>query len=314
MKVSMTSQEPLKLFRADISPYQANNYGARERALLQDNGFTWSEELTDADILITNTHTLLDRFSQSELNNLKLVIHPNSGYDNFTPAQIEALPCPLILGNQIRAKSVTNYALASLFHALGTPPWQPSWDKARAWSRRSLEFMQVQIIGHGHIGKLLEAALAPISKKICVYDPYQDQMNLDLKNADIILFACSLNRANHNFLNQARLSELKDDCIIINPARGKLINRSELIKWLNDHPRAQAYLDVFEEEPTDLSKFPSNAFCTSHIAGVDDKLDERIMNFVLSVCQDFKQLSSNDFTQKWQNAILAKRIVAGEFI
>lgn len=314
MKVSTTSQAPLKLFRADISPYQANNYGVRERALLEEHGFSWSDDLANADILITNTHTKLARFASAQLENLKLVIHPNSGYDNFTPAQIEALPCPLILGNQIRAKSVSNYALACLFHALNMPPWKHSWDKARTWPRRSLEFMQIQIIGYGHIGKILESSLTSLAQRICIYDPFQKRDELDLKSADVLIFASSLNNQNTGFLDQSRLEELKENCIVINPARGKIINSAVLIAWLKNNPKASAYLDVFEEEPTDLSVFPQNAYCTSHIAGVDDKLDERIMQFVLRVCQDFKQLESSDFTQKWQDAILSRRIVAGEFV
>lgn len=314
MKVSTTFQAQLKLFRADISPYQANNYGARERALLQEHGFNWSDSIAEADILITNTHTNLERFCADELKNLKLVIHPNSGYDNFTPKQIESLPCPLILGNQIRAKSVTNYALASLFHSITPPPWQPAWDKSRAWNRRSLEFMQVQIIGYGHIGKLLEASLRPLAKNVLIDDPYKKMNNLDLKNTDVLIFACSLNQKNIGFLDSSRLNELKKDCIVINPARGKLIKGHDLISWLGKNPQAKAYLDVFEEEPCDLSIYPTNAYCTSHVAGVDDKLDERIMQFVLRVCLDFQTQSNSDFTHIWQDAILSKRIVAGEFI
>src|SRR5690606_35576190 len=145
----------------------------------------------------------LERFSSQELAQLKLVIHPNSGYDNFTPKQIESLPCALILGNQIRAKSVSDYALACLFHALGMPPWQTSWDKSRAWERRSLEFMQIQIIGHGHIGKLLQTSLSPVAKNIFIYDPHQNKNELNLKESDIVIFACSLNKNNTGFLNSS---------------------------------------------------------------------------------------------------------------
>lgn len=314
MKASTTYQEPLKLYRTDISPYQARNFVALEQASLIEHGFSWAPRIDDADILITNTHTNLTKINVANLPRLKLIIHPNSGYDNFDVSEVRSLKCPIIIGSRIRSSSVTNYIIASLFHALGMPRWQSNWDKDRQWNRRSLEHMSIQLIGFGHIGKTLESSLRPLCREVFLYDPFKKLHELPLERADVVIFACSSNKKNHHFLNQEKLNLLKKDCIIINAARGKLINQAQLIKWLEENESALAYLDVFEEEPADLSVFPPNAHCSSHIAGVDHQLDQRIINFVSNVANDFKLLKHSDFTHKWHDAILSNRIVDDHFI
>lgn len=314
MKASTTCQEPLKLYRTDISPYQARNFVALEQASLIEHGFDWATTIDDADILITNTHTNLTKINAANLPLLKLIIHPNSGYDNFDVTEVKSLKCPIIIGSRVRSSSVTNYIVASLFHALGMPKWQNHWDKDRQWNRRSLENMSIQLIGFGHIGKTLETSLRPLCGEIFIYDPFKNLHDFRLERVDAVIFACSSNKKNHHFFNQEKLKLLKDDCIIINAARGKLINQADLIKWLGENPNALAYLDVFEEEPTDLSVFPPNARCSSHIAGVDHQLDQRIITFVSNVANDFKLLNNSDFTHKWHDAILSNRIVDDHFI
>lgn len=304
----MTYQEQLKLYRANTSPYQARDFSSRERALLESHGFAWASQPSEADILVTNTHTNLDDFSSELKNNIKLIIHPNSGYDNFKPSQVKQLHCPIVIGNQIRAKAVTSYTMACLYNALGTPPWSKSWDKSRTWKRIGLEHLQIQLIGFGHVGKLIKQTLDPLVDTINVYDPFQNQNDLNLKGCDVLIFACSLNQENHHWLNPSKLSTLKDNCIIINPARGKLIDTDALTLWLKDHQKAQAYLDVFEQEPCDLSIFPQNLWSTPHIAGVDEVLDERIMSFVAKVSIDYRELNSNDFATRWHNSILSNRL------
>jgi phosphoglycerate dehydrogenase-like enzyme len=314
MKVSTTSQEPLKLFRADISPYQAHDFAQREKKALEKIGVIYHDRPDEADVLITNTHTNLHRFSSSFLDGLKLVIHPNSGFDNFTETQITQLNCPFVLGNRIRAKSVATYTLACLYQAIGQIPQTKQWDHSRRWSRRSLELMTVQIFGYGHIGRALEQGLKPFVKELHFYDPYKNLFTDLSHEADVIILASSLNKKHLNFFNSAYFARLKTNAIFINPARGKLVQTGALIDWLKLNPSALAFLDVFEQEPFDLSFFPSNATTTCHIAGVDDGLDERIIQFEQEVIGDFTHLSPSDFNLKWSDDFLHERIVNNQFI
>src|SRR5690606_31524706 len=104
------------------------------------------------------------------------------------------------------------------------------------WKRTGLEHLKVQLIGLGHVGKLIEQTLGAIVDCIQVYDPYQSHNELNLKDCDVLIFACSLNQENHHWLDSSKLSSLKDHCIIINPARGKLIDTNALALWLKNHP------------------------------------------------------------------------------
>ncbi len=314
MKASTTiKSKQLKLFRTHLSPYQKDNFVARERECLESHGFIYCDSIEQANVLITNTHTNLLEFDSEVLKSIELIIHPNSGYDNFDPGQVQALQSPIILGNKIRAKSVSNYVLSCIHHALTPPPYTKQWQAGRKWPRRSLQDLEIQLIGFGHIGKHLCEALSLLAKNVHIYDPYQNQHELK-HQSDIIIFCCSLNQENMNMVDTAFLNKCKEDLILINPARGKLIQTSQLSDWLKSSHKSRAYLDVFESEPFDLDLMPENCFCTSHIAGVDSSLDQRIIDFVEEVSLDFSNLSQHDFTTKWSNATLSNKIHSERFI
>ena len=91
----------------------------------------------------------------------------------------------------------------------------------------------------------------------------------DLK-FDIILNLASLNPTSKNLINKDFLNALNKDGLFINPARGKIVNQSDLLSFLGENPQVTAYLDVFENEPEDfemLKKVP-NIKLSSHQAGV----------------------------------------------
>tara|TARA_R110000868_G_scaffold226115_6_gene478623 strand:- start:3741 stop:4685 length:945 start_codon:yes stop_codon:yes gene_type:complete len=314
MKVSTTTKSrPLRLYRTDLSPYQESNFKDRERTVLESHGFIYSDSLENACVLITNTHTDLSKIPTAILDNIELIIHPNSGYDNFSPKQVLALNAPIVLGNKIRAKSVSNYIISCVHNSMGEIPFTKKWQAGRQWSRRALEEATIQLIGHGHIGQSLVQSFSHLVKKIHIYDPYKNLHDLNYK-ADIIILCCSLNQDNQAMIDQDFLKQCREDLILINPARGKLVNTNQLSHWLTQNPKAKAYLDVFEQEPCDLSGLPSNAFCTSHIAGVDLGLDGRIIQFVEEVSLEFSRLNLSDFTAKWRNDILSHKIKADRFI
>tara|TARA_R110000868_G_scaffold204946_3_gene453196 strand:+ start:61441 stop:62385 length:945 start_codon:yes stop_codon:yes gene_type:complete len=314
MKVSTTTKsKQLKLFRTHLSPYQKDNFSRRERECLESRGFVYCDSIEQANVLITNTHTNLKEFDSKALESIELIIHPNSGYDNFDPNQVQQLKSPIILGNKIRAKSVSNYVLSCIHHALTPPPFSKQWQAGRKWPRKAMQDLEVQLIGFGHIGSHLNDVLSLLVKSVHLYDPYLDQH--DLKHqSDIIILCCSLNQENLNLIDEAFLKQCKEDLIFINPARGKLVQTNELIQWFKASPRAKAYLDVFESEPFDLALMPDNCFCTSHIAGVDSSLDQRIIDFVEEVSLDYSSLSEHDFTAKWSNATLGNKIYSKRFV
>src|SRR5699024_1661751 len=70
-----------------------------------------------------------------------------------------------------------------------------------------------------------------------------------LKRSDILSLHVPLNENTKHIINNKSLQKMKHDAIIINVARGELINQSDLIKALQNGYIRSAGLDVFEEEP-----------------------------------------------------------------
>ena len=101
-------------------------------------------------------------------------------------------------------------------------------------------------------------------------------------DADAIIMACSLNDTSRHMINADIMPSLKKDVVIINGARGPLVEQSSLLAFLKTNELAYAYLDVFEKEPFDSADFENmaNVGLTSHIAGVHECLDDGILNFV----------------------------------
>ena len=120
----------------------------------------------------------------------------------------------------------------------------------------------------------------------------------------MIIFTCSLNESSTHLLNLETIKELKEDILIINAARGPLVCEKALITHLQSKPKSFAILDVFEAEPFgDQFKNIPNLKTTSHVAGVSQDLDQRIISFAKSQLELMK--AGHPFEE---NLLLHKRI------
>ena len=144
---------------------------------------------------------------------------------------------------------------------------------------------KVGIIGCGNIGKDLVKILEPFNCKVLVndivnYSDFYKQYNIIpvdieklLSESDIVTLHIPLDDKTNNLLNADRLSLMKSDAILINTARGGLVDETFLKKMLvNNNLRAAAF-DVFAEEPPrdyQLINLP-NFMCTSHIGGSSEE-------------------------------------------
>lgn len=261
-------------------------------------------------MLITNTHTNFDLLSGEQIEQLKLVIHPNSGYDNFPLDFVKGLKAPIVIGSTIRAEAVAQYILSALFSHYSAIPDHKKWNVERKWPRKLLSDLKITIIGYGHIGKILHATLSPMVKELIVYDPFENLTQLNHKNSDVVILACGLNSKSKNIIEKNFLNAIKESALIINAARGELIKTNDLVNFLKANDEAYAVLDVFEKEPNNFSDFVdlTNIKLTSHIAGVYKNIDLHTINFETTVVSDFLELTGFDFNNKYQKMILQNKL------
>ncbi len=313
---TMKKDNPFKynVSRINTSPYFSANFLELEKDTI--NNIAQVEMLAHpttapADIIITNTHTKIDQLSLAELNQCKLMIHPNSGYDNFSAEFVKNTIFPIVIGNPIRSHAVTNYILSALLNHYSSIVKEPNWNASRKWPRKLLSELNILVIGAGHIGSLLEQSLSPLVAKIQIYDPYKSETQIHFKNIDVVIPACSLNKENYHFINQHFLEKLNHDFLLINAARGQLVNTADLISILKERPKAFAILDVFEQEPFDFNEFLGlqNVLLSSHIAGVYKNIDHATIQFEFEVISDFIKLETLDFEEKYHNMLLKNKIM-----
>jgi len=310
----------LTITRTDVSPYQAQNFVKIEEKMVCDLGFKYSLAEKSPHILFTNTLTDMGQLhNKLDLSQLRLIVHPNSGYDNFPLSFVEQSNVPIVLGNEIRANAVCEYTLAQLFEHFSSTPHKPQWDPKRAFKRKRIKDLTILVIGKGPIGQQLISTLHAIGCETLSYDPYKEpSAPLDdlVKVCDVLILAASLNQTSYHMINEKVLNLCKPDLTIINPARGSLINTVDLISFLYKHPRSYAYLDVFEKEPRELPELESlpNVKLTSHVAGVFDQLDQAIIHFEKSVLEDFSALNPPAFRQKYESKLLNNRCRNGMLI
>ncbi len=269
-----------------------------------------SDSGVSTDMLITNTHTNFDLLSGEQIGQLKLILHPNSGYDNIPVDFVKASKAPIIIGSTIRAQAVSQYILSALFNHFSKLPEQPFWDVDRKWPRKLISDLKVCLLGHGHIGKILSSTLTPMVKELTIYDPFENFTQLNNKNADVVILACGLNVKSHHIIDKTFLNAISEEALIINAARGELIKTSDLINFLDANNKAFAVLDVFEKEPADFGAFRhlKNIKHTSHIAGVYQNIDQHTIDFEVEVIRNFFELTEFDFKNKYQKMILQNRL------
>lgn len=324
-----------QVYRTHASSYQDSKYLANEKKILEDiSDVEYIQTLQQYEpgrklILLTNTHTNTELIPRRILQVTVLLVHPNSGHDNLSDEFRKSVDFPIIVGNPIRANAVAEYTLASIFQHFSLIPNHHHWQADRNFPRKLLRDQNIVLIGHGTIGRILASSLYPLCPKLQVYDPFKDPQHIPypvtndwnseiIKGANIVIIAASLNDSSHKFLNSEKISQVAGDCLIVNPARGEIVDEEALLQFLQKNPKSRAFLDVFEREPFEpgYAGQISNLNKTSHIAGMYHKLNSDIVSFEYLVIKDFvekyKQNSLASFKTDYEECLLLGENIDGD--
>jgi D-3-phosphoglycerate dehydrogenase len=143
--------------------------------------------------------------------------------------------------------------------ALHAGEWSQEFDPARL--PRDVEAMTVGIVGFGNIGQQVARRLDGFGPELLAFDPYQDEetfaergvegVDLDalLERADAVTLHARLTDETAGLLGADEFSRMKSSAVLVNSARGGLVDEPALVDALRDGEIAGAALDVFETEP-----------------------------------------------------------------
>jgi D-3-phosphoglycerate dehydrogenase len=150
---------------------------------------------------------------------------------------------------------------------------------------RCLSDRTVGIIGCGHIGKDLVGLLAAFNCRVLAHDildfpEFYAEHNVQptgldelLQQADIVTLHVPLNKTTRSILSAEKLNLMRSDAILINTARGGLVDEVEVRNMLTSGRLAGAAFDVFHDEPADdlaLLQLP-NFIATPHVGGSSEE-------------------------------------------
>lgn len=152
----------------------------------------------------------------------------------------------------------------------------------------------ITIIGYGNIGKEIAKRLKAFGVIINVVDIYKvddslinesfllDKIDRALSISDVVILSIALTDTTYHLINQDKLELMKNESILINVARGSLIDEQALIQKIEKFKSVA--LDVFEREPLDInSKLwqTTNTIITPHNSFVSNKVNERMFKLIL---------------------------------
>ncbi|MCQ2495405.1 MAG: D-2-hydroxyacid dehydrogenase [Lachnospiraceae bacterium] len=226
------------------------------------------ERVKDADVIIANKSPL-NRNTLSGAKNLKLICELATGFDNVDLEYCKE--------KGIRVANVANYctdvvAQHSFTLALALLEKLPHYDnyvKSGEYSAQDrfsnfdIPFYELAgktwgIIGMGNIGRKVAEIASAFGCKVIFYsvtgkssctDYKQVDFDTLLKESDVLSLHCPLSDLSRNIIDAEALKKMKNSAILINVARGRVVNNQDLYEALENGEIAAAGLDVVEDEP-----------------------------------------------------------------
>ena len=203
--------------------------------------------------------------------NLKIISRHGVGYDNIDLTASKEKNITLAITATANAVAVAEHVLFMLLNIAKRKSMYDESVKSGNFSNRNklpktIEIWNKNILiaGFGRIGQCLIKRCKGFEMNVFVYDPFVSKEvveslggkkveNLEdsIKNMDAVSLHVPLNDKTKNLINYNLLKTMKKNCIIINAARGGVINEIDLDRALNENLIFGAGLDVFEKEPPD---------------------------------------------------------------
>jgi D-3-phosphoglycerate dehydrogenase len=193
------------------------------------------------------------------------------------------------------------------------------WDRKR-FQGTELFGKTLGLIGLGKIGKEVAIRAKAFGMKIISFDPLVSAdvvSDLDIqlvsleeiwKNSDIISVHTPLNDRTKNLISYDQLSKCKPGVVIINCARGGIVNEKDLLKALKEGKVSAAGLDVFETEPPDFSlgliQHPS-VVCTPHLGASTEEAQQKV---AIQIAEQIVEYFNNGSPAGAVNASVLKEI------
>lgn len=253
------------------------------------------ELLPKANGLIIRSATTPDKTFIDQAPNLKYIIRAGEGTDNIDKAYCAEKGIKVSNTPGANNNSAAEHAMALMMTVLRKTAQadaslkEGKWEKSK-FTGNELWKKTVGIMGFGRIGQLLCKRLQGFEPQVLFFDPSVEKSEFPyakkantleelFSQSDIVSIHTPLLDATKGVVNKELLSKMKSDAILINAARGKIVNEDDLAQALSDGTIKAAGFDVFANEPIEseskLLKAP-NLTMTPHLGGSTEEAQFRV--------------------------------------
>jgi (S)-sulfolactate dehydrogenase len=281
----------------------AAHHDTHYEADLADRRAELKRHLRDADALVVRNRTLVNAELLAAAMRLRVVGRLGVGLDNIDVPACEARGIAVIPATGANALAVAEYVIGSSMlllrgaYAATGDVAAGKWPRVALSNGRELAGKTLGIVGFGGIGRLvarlarcLSVRVIGFDAKIPAGDPVWRDENVEPRTLDALLAAADvltlhvpLVPATRNLIDASRIGSMKPGAILVNTARGGVVDEAAVASALRKGHLGGAALDVFDKEPlppgSPLEGAP-NLILTPHVAGLTVESNERVSSMI----------------------------------
>ncbi len=286
------ARAPIESLRNMLEPYGEFRDGGNSK-------WTEDELVRDAHewdaILVTSREQITERVIDSATR-LRLIAKIGVGVENIdipaaTRRNIPVTNCPGANAVAVAEASLGLMLAASRRIPQGMDKLRQGGWREDIWVANEMSGATFGIVGFGNIGRELARLLSGFQGSVLVYDAFVsdevireagvEPVDLDrlTSESDFVSIHCSLTPETRYMFDARRFRLMKESAVLVNCARGAIVDEAALVRALEEGEIASAGIDVFEEEPPNagnpLFSLP-NAVVTPHFAGASHQARERV--------------------------------------
>lgn len=255
--------------------------------------------LTGARALVVRNRTRVTDEMLGAGPKLRIVGRLGVGLDNIDMAAAKARGVPVVPATGANDDSVAEYVIAMALHLLRDAYTASADVAAGTWPRTRLIGREVSgkilgLVGYGAIARKTAVRARALGMAIAAYDPFvpaadpawaeaarHETLAGLLAVSDAVSLHVPLTDTTRHLIDTAALAAMRPGAVLINAARGGVVDEPALAAALKDGRLAGAALDVFETEPLSAAAGAVFAGCpnlvlTPHVAGVTEESNARV--------------------------------------
>ena len=255
--------------------------------------------------LIVRNRTRVDKALLGLAPRLKVVGRLGVGLDNIDVNHCEARGIEIVSARGANATSVAEYAIAMAMTLLRGPAYlgtqrllNGEWPREAFGRGLELAGKTLGVIGLGSIGSTTARKARALEMRVIACDPYlppasenwhlAEMVSLDtlLGTADVVTLHCPLTEETRGMISAQEIGRMKKGSVLINSARGGIVDHPALAAALKSGDVGGAALDVFAWEPikkeeAEIFDGVANVILTPHIAGVTAEASHRVSHMTV---------------------------------